>query len=486
MSIALSIRKPASYSEINGSSANNALPSTMQELVFIGQRTATGTVLANVPTKIFNVSDAAKFFGAGSILHRMVLAAFKQNPYVMLTACAVDDAAAGVLATSTITLTGTASASGTISVTIGTDVVTIAVASAATAANTATALSAEINKYPNLPVVASVASAVVTLTAKNKGTCGNYIGKYDTTATKHVPAVTITSTGITAAIVGFSSGATDPVMTSAYAALAGKRYHLYAIPFQSLTSAQELMAQLDSVSDEINQKGARGYMFQSGALAGATTTSAVNAKRISIGYIRGCKRSAFENAAAYAAMQAAQEIPWLAINNTELVGCDAPDIADRLTFTEQNALLSSGVTPFEVGAGEKVRCVRSISTYTLNRASSPDITWLDSFKIAVADYVRDAIVNSHKSNFANCVIRDNHVDGEPDYVITPADVNSNNIAVCKRIEKAGGLNNVDGFKNQFSAVRNANVPGRIDSEIPIDIVDAAHIFANTIKIVSSL
>jgi phage tail sheath gpL-like len=457
-------------------------------MVVIGQRLASGSVAANIPTSISSPEQAAVFWGAGSIIHRMAMAAFKQYPYLVLTGCAVDDAEASIAATATFTFAGQATGAGFITAIFGADTVTITIASGATPANTATAFAAEINKYINLPFTATANAAVVTLTFKNKGTCGNYLGKYDAVTSKYMPEISISAPGLTCTVTGWTGGQSDPSdiqMTNVYAALASKRYHLYAIPFASLAAAQKLDAHLESISDEINQKYARGYMFICGALAEATTISAVNARRLVLGYIRKCRRPNYENAAALAAMQASEERPWKALNNTELVGCDTPDIQDRFSFTEINNLLWSGVTPFEVGAGEKVRCVRMISTYTTNEAGSPDSVFLDSFKVATADYVREAIVNSHKQNFSNAILRDNHEDGEPDDIITPADVRSNNIAVCKRIEKLGGLNSVDSYKDQFTAVRDPNSPGRVNSKVPIDIVDAAHVFATDIQIVSS-
>jgi phage tail sheath gpL-like len=486
MSISTSIRKPGPYTEIDANGANNSLPSTRQEIVIIAQRLTSGSVAQNIPIPVVGPNQAATYFGAGSIAHRMAIALFKAYPYASLTICGLDDSGTGVAATATITIANAATSSGVLDAYIGNDRVSIAISSGDAAAAIATKLSAEINKYVNLPVTATVNAAVVTLTAKNKGTCGNVIGRFNPTSSKYEPEIIITAGAVTASVVGFASGANDPAMDTAFAALASSRYHLYVIPFATLAAAQALDTHLEFVSNEINQRGARGYMFISAAVADATTISAVNAKRICLGMVRKCRRPAFENAAAFAGIQAAQETPWRAVNNAELVGCDAPGIADRFTFTEINNLLWSGVTPFEVGVGEKVRCVRAISTYTANSGGSPDPTWLDSFKIATADYVRDAIVESHKNNFANSVLRDNHVDGEPEYVVTPADINSNNIAVCKRIERAGGLNDVDAYKNLFTAVRNPDVAGRVDSAVPIDIVDAAHIFANTIKIVSAI
>jgi len=139
-----------------------------------------------------------------------------------------------------------------------------------------------------------------------------------------------------------------------------------------------------------------------------------------------------------------------------------------------------------VGDAGRVQCVRAISTYIRNSAGAEDDTFLDSFKIATADYVRDAVRVRHLSDFPNKILRDNHVDGEPSGVVTPADVRDTNLDVCRRIEREGGLNNVNFFADGFTSVRDPNVPGRVNSVIPIDIVDAAHIMANTITITSTL
>lgn len=483
--ISESIRKPGAYSEIVRSTGAAPLPSKRMEMVIIGQRLATGSVLANQPKTLSGPGQAATYWGAGSIIHRMVIAAFRANKNLVLTGCAADDAAAGVAATCTMTVTGPATSVGVVTVIIGIDTVAIAVSSAMTATQAATALAAEINKYADLPVTAAASEAVVTLTAKNKGTCGNNIGRYSSVDSKHAIDVTSTAAGLTVAKTGFTGGASDPVLDDAYAALAGKRYHLYVIPFDNLLAVQALDTHLESISDEINQKGARGYVFSSKAYADAATLGTANAKRVTVGHVK-VRRPNFENAAAYAAIQSLQEKPWKAINDGELVGCDVPEIQDQYEWLDINNLLWAGVTPFEVGAGNKVRCVRSISTYTKDDASTPDSAWLDSFKIATADYVREAINISHRSNFKDASVRDIHVAGEPGDIITTDDVVNNNIAVCKQIEREGGLNSVDSFVGDFTAERHSSVPGRIDSQIPIDIVDAAHIFANTIKVVSSV
>jgi phage tail sheath gpL-like len=293
--------------------------------------------------------------------------------------------------------------------------------------------------------------------------------------------------GITASAAAYSGGAGDPDIAAALAACGGQRYHIIALPWMTADAAEALREHLATVSDEVNQMGARGFLFSDGNLAEVSTYArAINDKRICVGWLKGARRPQFENCAAFAAMQSAVDAPWLATNNVELIGADAPAIGDRANWNELNNFLWSGVAPFFVSDAGRVACVRAISTYIKTAAGAEDATFLDSFKIAAADYVREAVRTRHLADFQNKILRDNHVDGEPPNVVTPEDVRDTNIDVCRRIEREGGLNNVNAFKDGFISVRDPNVPGRVNSILPVDIVDAAHIMANTIVITTPL
>jgi phage tail sheath gpL-like len=455
-------------------------------MLIIAPRLNTGRVAALEPTEIFSTQQAADYWGMGSIMHRMTLAAFRQYGALSLTGCAVDDAPAGVAASATVTFLGTALATGIVILWVGTDRITVRVDKGDDGTVIANRLSGEIaNNRPLLPVVAQRSDNVVTLTAKNKGTAGNQLGQLGHFGGH--PVVVCEVLGIDVETTAYAGGACDPDIAEALAKIAGERYHIIAIPFGTAEAAQALSEHLKEVSNEINQLGGRGFMFIDGNFADTYTfAKSINDERVCVGYIYGCKRPSFENAAAFAAMQAAEPAPWLATNDKELIGCDTPNIPDRFIWNEINNLLWSGITPFVVGAGERVRCVRAISTYTKNDAGADDDAFLDSFKIATADYVRDAVRLRHLSDFSNKILRDNHVAGEPPNVVTPADVRSANLDVCRRIEREGGLNNVNHFADQFTSVRDPNIPGRVNSVIPIDIVDAAHIMANTITITSTV
>jgi phage tail sheath gpL-like len=106
------IRKPGKYFEFNTRLAVRTLPANRQRLLLIGQRTDSGLVAEKIPTEVVSDEQAARYFGAGSVLHRMARAAIQANPYVARSAFALDDADASVVATGSVIINATATASG--------------------------------------------------------------------------------------------------------------------------------------------------------------------------------------------------------------------------------------------------------------------------------------------------------------------------------------------------------------------------------------
>src|SRR6185295_6027775 len=230
--IPATILKPGTYSEFNTTLAARGLPANVQEVLIIGQKTSSGSIAEAVPTKIFSEADAILYSGNGSMVHRMVKAAYLANPNLSLSIVNLSDGGSGVAATGTFTITGPATSAGLLTVYIGNEVVTVAIASGDANTAVATALNAAIGYLPGLPVSGGVSSGVVTVTAKNKGTVGNQIAL----------AYTCTATGIGVTVVAMASGATDPTLQTALTAVYAKRYHIIISPYNNLTSDLSTLA----------------------------------------------------------------------------------------------------------------------------------------------------------------------------------------------------------------------------------------------------
>jgi phage tail sheath gpL-like len=439
-----------------------------------------------IPVRIYSVEEAALYAGAGSLAHRMARAAIRQYRDSEIYLNLVDDASSGVKATSTIVFAGTAVGQGTAALRNGNELIAISWADGDTSAEVATALDAAIAALHDLPVTPSVAAGTVTIWAKNAGTPGNEIGLYDIDDEDWQPVITITGDGITATITGFANGANNPDITDALAASVSGAFSLIAIPYKDATNITALRAHMLSVSDEINQNGARGFVATTDTIAAASTLAQENDSRLHVAIVRRCRFTSFEIAAAAAAMHAQTGHPGVPLNTMEMVDCDAPDPAARFSQLELNSLLWAGVTPYNADGFGAVRCIRSITTYTANSTGSPDPFWLDTTTVACFDFVRKAIRTAHLLRFSQAVLRQNHADGEPSFVVTPADIASLNFAICKELERYGVVQQVDLYKSRFISVRDADVAGRVNSDIPVEVVQGLHILANYIRVVSSV
>jgi phage tail sheath gpL-like len=462
-SIPASIRKPGKYFEFNTALAVRTLPGNLQRTLIVGQRTAAGTVLANTPVDVFSDVDAATYFGRGSIAHLMVRSALQANPYLALQVITLDDAGAGLAATSTVTVAGTAASSGVLTVAVGDQQVQIAVTAADVATAIAANLQAQFAKQPDLPVTAAVALGVVTLTAKNKGTLGNGLKI----------AATLTATGSTVATVAPSGGAADPTLQTALTTVYAAGHNIIVSAWNDTTNLVALRTHLDSVSGPLEQRGAIGIYANVGTLSVATTLAAsINSGRISAVLVPAAYENVFEVAAAYAAVVASEEDPARPLNTLGLTGIATPPMVNQLSRTEQENALYNGVTPTEVGPGGMVRIVRAITTYTLDPNGISDISLLDLTTIRTLDYVRKAARERISLRFPREKLSER----------TAPKVRSELLDVLYKLEELEIVEHVADNLPGLLVERDLQDPNRLDAKIPCDVVNGLHVFAGRIDL----
>lgn len=459
-----SIRKPGKYFEFNTKLAVRTLPANAQKVLLIGQRLAAGTVLAGVITDVFSDVEAAKYFGYGSQLHLMAAAAIKAYPYIALQAIAVDDAGGSVAATGTITFATNANTAGAVTVTINNASVTVAVAAADTPTAIATAVVTAITQNPSLPVTAANEAGVITLTAKHKGTLGNAV---------KVSVGMGTVTGTTAVVVAMANGATDPVLTNALAAVYTAGHTIIVSAYNDATSLTAIRDHLDAVSGPMEMRGAIATAGHVGTLAQSTSiTASVNNGRVTYGLVPSSTSLPYEVAAAYAAVIASEEDPARPLNTLELKGIGVIPLANRLSRTEQENALLNGVTPFEVGPGDRVQIVRAISTYTLDPQGIPDISLLDITTIRTLDYVRRSVRERIALRFPREKLSER----------TPDKVRSEILDVLFKLEELEIVEAVEENKAGVIVERDLQDPNRLNAKIPTDVVNGLHVFAGRIDL----
>ncbi|STT08889.1 Mu-like prophage tail sheath protein gpL [Klebsiella pneumoniae] len=230
-----SIRKPGQYFEFNTKLAVRTLPANAQKVLIVAPMLASGSIDPLVATSVFSGDEAAVYFGYGSVAHLMVVAAINTYAYLDLTVIGVSDAVAGIAAAGTLTITGPASSQGVVSLWVGNTRVDVAVSAADTATLIAAAMKTAIDNQPELPVTATVAAGVLTLTAKNNGAAGNGI---------RLRAQT-TASGTTTAVAAMAGGDIDPDIAPALANVVAAGHNIIISPFSTQTTLTALRTHLD-------------------------------------------------------------------------------------------------------------------------------------------------------------------------------------------------------------------------------------------------
>lgn len=461
--IPASIRKPGKYFEFNTKLAVRTLPSNQQRVVLIGQRLTGGTVPALEAIDVFSDDQAATYFGRGSIAHLMAQAAITANPYVQLSVIAVDDAAAGVAATGTITIAGAATGQGVATAYVMDTRVDVVVASDATVAQIATDLTAALNQQLDLPVTATNAAGVITLTARNKGAAGNGIRL----------AARTTAPGLTATATAMAAGDIDPELDDAFAAIFAAGYDLVVVPFVTEDSLAALRVHLEAVGNPLEQRDALGFAGWPGTLAaGSTLASDNNSGLISIAWHNDSVRTCAQIAAGYAAVVASEEDPARPLNTLEIKGLDVTAVTSRPGRVEQENALHNGLTPLEVGPGNRIQIVRAITTYTKDPQGVDDISLLDLTTMRTLHYTRKAMRERIALRFPREKLSSR----------TPKKVRSELLDVLYKMEELEIVEEVQANAPGVLVERDLQDPNRLDAKIPVDVVNGLHVFAGRIDL----
>lgn len=163
---------PLFYAEMDNSAANTSQDSAPSLL--IGHANNDATIATNSPVLMPSADYARQICSPGSQLARMVAAYRKTDPFGELYVIAVPESA-GAAATVVLTVTGEATETGTVNLYIGRTRIRAVVVNGDDVATVASSIKDAINADLTLPLTATAAAGVVTLTARHKGLSGNEI-----------------------------------------------------------------------------------------------------------------------------------------------------------------------------------------------------------------------------------------------------------------------------------------------------------------------
>ncbi len=461
-------RTPGQYTEFNTVIANRGLTTRPIKVLIIGQRLSTGTKAEATLHQVFSGDDGRTYWGRGSMLARMIDAAFESNPYMEAYGIGLDDSGTGVAHTKTITLAGTATATGTLSVWIAGERVDVSFVADDAAADIAADLADNhltTTARPDLPMTGVDAAEVVTVTARNQGTQGNDIDVY---------AEVTDGVGITVVVADVTAGENDPDLQDALDVVPSTRFDFIACGLNDATNLALLETYLDALVHPLENLGAIGVYGTSGTLSAATTLADNFAACgfLSAGWCEDSPTWNPEIAARYAAVLASQSDPALPYNHLE-TGIIPPRLAASNPLkSEIESALWNGVAPLVLGAGNKVRIVRAITTYTENDAGAADDALLDVTTPRTLFDVRDQVNDMLALKYP----RDKNTATRRDAI------RQDILVVLFALEDLERLENVEANKDGVVVEVDGSDPTRCNYKIPADIVDGLHVLAGRIDL----
>lgn len=472
------IRVPLFYAEMDNSAA--ATPTSQTASLLIGQM-GEGKAEAGKPVYVSTAAMAKELFGRGSMIARMVEAYRSVDSFGQLVVIPVADST-GTAATGKITCTGTAAEAGTISLYVGSDRVQVSVTNKMTAEAAAKAIADAITLNKDLPITAQAASGVVTVTAKNKGTVGNDIQLAVNLRGAINGETTVTGLGVE--ITAMSKGATDPDLSAALDAMGDEQYDFIGCPYCDADT-------LDKFSEKLNDTSGRWSPFQ--MIFGHVYTAKrgdVNAL-VAFGKTRNNQHESVigiepslpthsaEVLAAYLGRTAVfiSADPARPTQTGVLTGVMASPEGSRFVQTDRQTLLENGIATLYTVSGT-VMIERAITTYQKNAFGDADASYLDSETLHTSAYVIRQMKSIITTKYArHKLASDGTRFGAGQAIVTPSVIRGELIALYRRLELEGIVENADLFKKYLIVERNASNPNRLDVLFPPDYVNQLRIFA---------
>ena len=473
-------RVPLFYAEMDNSQANSATATQMT--LIIGQQMDSATQTAGVPFLASSASTVGGVCGYGSMIHSMLTGYLANDTAGKIYVLPIADGDATEAATGKITITAVATTGGTLSLYVAGVRVQIAVTTSDTLATIATSLAAAINAKTALPVTASAAAGVVTVTAKNKGAHGNNIDMrlnfLGTAGGESTP------TGMALTITAMSGGSGTPDLEDALANLGDKGFDFIINPYTDTTS-------LDSVKTLLSDSTGRWsyasqlYGHSLGVLAGSygTLTAAGelrnNQHETLIGIYDSPTPPWVWAAACYgAAAVSLRNDPGRPLQTLEVSGVLAPPLASRFTLTERNNLLHSGIATTTASDDGTVTLENIITTYQTNSYGDADDSYLEIETMFLLMYVTRYLRSVVTSKYARMKLAaDGTKFASGSAIVTPNTIRAELIAQYTTLEYNGYVQDSSGFADGLKVEQNSSNPNRVDVLWPGVLINQMRIFA---------
>lgn len=482
LSIPVDLRVPGAYIEIDHTKAVRGLPQVPHKILVLGQRLATGTIAAGVLTKVTRKEDGVNYFGRGSMIAQQIEAALKVNKYTEYYALALDDNAAGALASGTITFTGEPTESGTLNLRIGGRTISVGITAAQTPTQIATATAAAINADLDGAVTATSVLGVVTVTSRHKGTEGNEIdirlNYYQGEATPK---------GLVVAIVAMAGGTANPDVTAAITAMSTLAPYSIAMGWTDAANVELMETELQLRWGGMEMR--QGHVFGHKNGSYSTLSGYGSARNSAHSTFSGLNKSPTLPWVISAQFGAGVEFsgandPAVPFRSISLPDVLAPAEADRFTDSERNLLLHDGISTIVFDQSGAASIEQVVTTYQQNSFGIEDTSLLKLNTKWTVDYMRyafrvDVLINFPKHKLAGDDVLERIQPGQP--IATPKLIRNCLIGTAMKLEKVGLLEDLDQFIKDLIVVRSDADVNRVNAILPPNVVNQFDVFAASVQ-----
>lgn len=463
-------------------------------LLLIGFKNTGATLADDTPTPCPTTAEARRLAGAGSMLDDMVRIARRNAPAQEIWI--VSPTPVGAANVRTLTVGAPPAAGGVGTVVIAGEPVQVTIAAGATANTVAAAIAAAINAYysplneASLPLSASVAANVVTVTARHAGAHGAEVdidvpSLGGQNAFSGVLAVATTTAG---------SGAPD--LSGSLAALGEEPFDWIVSGFADDTNLTRIKTALDDVSGRWawnRQIYGHAYYAKIDTVGNLTTHGLAQDNRhlTCVPLISGCGHA--QPSWQWATALAARVAPWLSDgatgnvsrNQTGLVvaGLIAPrDRTKWLDYATRDAFLRSGLSTWSVATDGSVAVDKLITTQRTTLGVA-DTTFRDLQKIGQIVYSLRKFRAQLTYEHGQKAIADDNPGNSP-AISTVLDIKATFLHAYGEMVATGVLENAVGVAEMVVVRRNADNANRVDILAPLDMVNPLDIIAANARIYS--
>ena len=489
------IRAPLFYAEVNaGVSPYQGISRT----ILVGRMLASGTAK---PGKLIDIgsSDPNGLFGPGSMLADMGLFARTFNSTGAVLALPIVDPVGGAAGAGSFTIAGPATSPGTLTRYVAGERYDTPVATSDTATTIAANVAAVINagyvKYNRQmlpPVIATAASGIVTLTARQTGIeCTMIRLEAGLDGDETDPA------GVSVTIAPMAGGSGIVDIAAALATMGAEPGDWYASPYnqvQQLNAARDFFA--DSGSGRWSPTvGLDGHYITAidGNLSAVTAIGSIRNDRHAtilatnqyshpiwslvaaltgiVGLSKDLGRSLSE------AIEIARPLQTLTLQG--LRGPADPTL--RWALADRESLYRNGLSALTFAPDGTPQIDRVLTTYQRNAYSVPDITFLGIETMAISAYAKRYIKQVVTQTYPRCVLRDdnpNNLQG----VVTPNQAKATMIHAYTQLSNIAGVVENPTLFAKYLIVERSSDPNRLNAYLPIDVANQLVVFAANLTI----